>query len=38
VTWYAAVNPTGEPGKAIRNVDGLSSRRAALAWLIANAR
>lgn len=36
-TWWAAVNPTGEPGKATANVEGLSSRRAAICWLLSHA-
>ncbi len=37
VRWAAAVNPTGEPFEATTRVEGLSSRRAALRWLLANA-
>jgi hypothetical protein len=35
LAWYAAVNPTGEPFKALTRVEGLSSRRAAIRWLLA---
>lgn len=32
--WWAAVNPTGEPGKALERAEGFTSRRAAVAWLL----
>lgn len=37
VTWYAAVNPDLRPGGATSKAEGLPSRRAAVAWLLANA-
>lgn len=33
--WYAAVNPAGKPFAAKVREDGLSSRRAAVSWLLA---
>jgi len=36
VRWYAAVNPTGEPGKAIAYADGFPTRKAAVEWLLAH--
>jgi hypothetical protein len=36
-TWYAAINPTGEPWKATGQVEDLPSRRAAIRWLLAHA-
>lgn len=34
--WYAAVNPTLQPGGVTRKAEGLPSRRAAISWLLAN--
>jgi hypothetical protein len=34
-TWYAAINPTGQPGRATARVEQLPSRRAAIRWLLA---
>lgn len=36
LTWYATINPTGEPLNAGSGVVGLASRRAALDWLFSN--
>lgn len=35
--WFAAVNPTGEPGGATAYADGFSTRLAAARWLVAAA-
>lgn len=34
-TWYAAVNPTGQPYRATVRKEQLRSRRAAIRWLLA---
>lgn len=34
-TWYAAVNPTGQPYRATARQEQLPSRRAAIRWLLA---
>ncbi len=34
-TWYAAVNPTGQPYRATVRDERLPSRRAAIRWLLA---
>jgi hypothetical protein len=35
--WYAAINPACEPFRALERVDNLTSRRAAIRWLLARA-
>ncbi|MHA6629152.1 hypothetical protein ACU61A_27270 [Pseudonocardia sichuanensis] len=37
LTWYAAVNPTGEPFSATEKSGDLPSRRAAITWLLTHA-
>jgi len=37
-TWYAAVNPTGQPYRATVREERLPSRRAAIRWLLARPR
>jgi hypothetical protein len=36
LTWYAAINPTGEPFAATSRAEDLPSRRAAITWLLAH--
>lgn len=36
LSWYAAINPTGEPFKATARAEDFPSRRAAIRWLLAH--